>query len=215
LIAGDYTLTAAVYLSSDGTGTVAEEVNAQVNINDGLLIQVDIPTTLEFSISGLEKGVNINGAATNVVTTDNSIEFGRVSGGENKIAGHELKVTTNCPNGYLAEIKYTGPFAGPVAINDWTGTNAEPTVWLAPNSNGYFGYTTDNSHLKSGQADRFTSSGGNKWSGFITEFAEVAAESQPIEEQTTNIGYRFNLASNFGTSGTYQTEIMYLVTTSF
>ncbi|MFZ5391909.1 MAG: hypothetical protein ACOZAR_01815 [Patescibacteria group bacterium] len=214
-LAGDYRLTAGIYQTTDGTGNPVEEVETLININDGLTIEVDIPTTLEFAINPLPSGSNVNGAATNVATAASAIDYGRVTGGENKIAAHELVFSTNCADGYLAQIKYSGPFSGPVAINDWTGTNSEPTVWLAPNNNGYFGYTTDNATLKNGQANRFVSGGGNKWSRFTTDFNEVAADSEPVENQTTKVGYRFNLANNFGTSGVYQTEIMYLVTTSY
>lgn len=214
-LAGDYRLTAGIYQTTDGTGNPVEEVETLININDGLTIEVDIPTTLEFAINPLPSGSNVNGAATNVATAASAIDYGRVTGGENKIAAHELVFSTNCADGYLAQIKYSGPFSGPVAINDWAGTNSEPTVWLAPNNNGYFGYTTDNSTLKNGQANRFTAGGGNKWAGFTTDFNEVAAADEPVENQASKVGYRFNLANNFGISGVYQTEIMYLVTTSY
>jgi hypothetical protein len=143
------------------------------------------------------------------------LNFGNISGGDNRIAAHDLTVNTNSKHGYLIEIKYSGPLSGPVDINPFTGTNVEPTTWLVPSANGYFGYTTTDATLPFGTANRFTANGGNKWAGFSANYYPVAGSNAPADHDTSRVGYRLNLAPSFSQNGVYATEIMYLVTSSY
>jgi hypothetical protein len=168
------------------------------------------------SQAAVPSGANVNGAATNFATSSASeLDFGSISGGDNKIAAHDITIDTNLENGYLLEVRYTGKLSGPTDINDFTGTNTTPTTWLVPGTNGYFGYTTTNSSIPTGgDPDRFTSGGGNKWAAFETEYKAIAGSDGPATE-TTRVGYRLNLAPTFGTTGVYATEIIYIATSTY
>lgn len=214
--AGIYEVLIGVYSTTDGTGTPVEQRDVKVSIHNALTIDATIPVTIEFDITPVASGENVNGAATNIATTtDNAVNYGVLSGGDNRIAAHDLTVTTNNSGGYLLQIKYTGPMAGPVDINDFTGSNSSPITWLVPSSNGYFGYTTTDDSLYGGTADRFTSDGGNKWAAFETAWRPCAYSDGPATDETTRIGYRLNLSSTFGEYGVYGTEIMYILTSSY
>jgi|GEM_PF-3214976 len=215
---GIYNVDIGIYPTADGTGEPNELRDAKVSINEGLLITANIPQIIQFDLSvvAVADGQNVNGAATNLnATSGNRIDFGKMTGGDNRIAAHDLTVDTNLDNGYLLEVKYTGKLSGPIDINDFTASNADPQTWLVPNTNGYFGYTTDDSTIPSGgAADRFTANGGNKWAAFTESYAPIAGSDGPITE-TTRFGYRLNLSDVFTQTGLYVTEVMYLATSSY
>lgn len=215
---GIYNVDIGIYPTADGTGEPNELRDAKVSINEGLLITANIPQIIQFDLSvvAVATGQNVNGAATNLDATSRSrIDFGKMTGGDNRIAAHDLTVDTNLDNGYLLEVKYTGKLSGPIDINDFTASNADPQTWLVPNTNGYFGYTTDDSTIPTGgAADRFTASGGNKWAAFSETYAPIAGSDGPITE-TTRFGYRLNLSDTFTQTGLYVTEVMYLATSSY
>ncbi len=217
-VVGPYNVDIGIYSTADGTGDTSELRDAKVYINEGLEIMANIPTFITFDMSraAVPSGANVNGSATNFATTSpNTLPFGNISGGDNKIAAHDITVDTNSDNGYLLVVRYTGKLSGPTDINDFTGTNTSPTTWLVPSSNGYFGYTTTDSTIpEGGDPDRFTSGGGNKWAGFSTDYYPVAGSTGPGLEQT-RIGYRLNLSPTFTTTGFYATEIIYIATSSY
>jgi len=215
-VVGPYNVDIGVYDSVDGSGEPNELRDAKVYINEGLLITARIPTSLEFDISTVASGQNVNGAATNMATTSiDNLNFGVITGGDNRIGAHDFTVTTNNQNGYLLEVKYTGPLSGPIDINDFTGSNSSPTTWLVPSTNGYFGYTTTDDSLTGGTLDRFTSSGGNKWAALETDWRPCAYSNGPATDEATRVGYRLNLSATFGEYGVYGTEIMYLLTSAY
>ncbi|MEK7535302.1 MAG: hypothetical protein AAB563_02790, partial [Patescibacteria group bacterium] len=97
-----------------------------------------------------------------------SKDFGVVTPGANPSdQTTTLTATSNAVNGYVIYAWSTQAMTnvrfGGVTLDDWTGTNATPTTFSA-GSYG-FGYTTDDSSLTGGTADRFTS-GGAKYAGF-------------------------------------------------
>jgi len=217
-IVGIYNVDIGIYPTADGTGAPNELRDAKVSINYGLLITANIPQIIQFDLSvvAVASGENVNGAATNLdAVSGTRIDFGKISGGDNRIVAHDLTVDTNLQNGYLLEVRYTGPLAGPIAVNDFPATNADPQTWLVPSSNGYFGYTSSDSSIPSGgAADRFTSGGGNKWAAFTQTYAPIAGSTAPITE-TTRFGYRLNLSPTFTQTGLYVTEVMYLATSYY
>ncbi|MBU0647750.1 hypothetical protein KJ855_01065, partial [Patescibacteria group bacterium] len=213
---GPYNFDISVHPNQDGTGTQAEARDAKVYINAGLNISASIPATLEFDISTVASSENVNGSATNFATTSNNgVNFGVMTGGDNRIGAHDLTLTTNNASGYTVEVRYTGKLSGAVDINDFTGSNATPATWLVPGGNGYFGYTSTDSTLEGGNPDRFTESGGNKWAAFETTYRMCAYNDGPATDETTRIGYRLNLAPTFTDFGVYQTEVIYLVLAAY
>ena len=103
---------------------------------------------------------------------------------------------------------------GSFTIPDWTGTNASPTLF--PNGSFGFGYTTDDSTLTGGTADRFTN-GGPNYAAFInTGPGDPVADrtSGPISSAVDTITYR--LAVDVGQeAGKYETIIIYVLSLTF
>ncbi|MEX2361894.1 MAG: hypothetical protein WD544_01830, partial [Patescibacteria group bacterium] len=130
-----------------------------------------------------------------------------------------LTTSTNSSTGYVIyawttqAMTLTNGF-GTFTIDDWTGTNATPTTF--GNGSFGFGYTTDDSSLTGGTADRFTN-GGAKYAGFThTGPGDPVADrtSGPVASQQDQITYR--LAANTGQqAGEYETVVVYVVSVTF
>lgn len=124
-----------------------------------------------------------------------------------------LTTSTNAYNGYIVNARSTGTLTatGIGTIADYTSPNSAPTTW-----SGYgFGYTTDDSSLTGGTANRFTS-GGAKYAGFTTSSPgdPVADHAGPVTTAISNeqftISYRVTV-SDTQKAGDYTTTVLYIV----
>jgi len=202
------------YTNTDcATGSTDTGVAAFAIIS-GISVTATVAETLTFSIAavGSGSGETVNGATTNVTTTTTGVAFGELSTGSNKIGAHDLTVSTNATGGYTTTVAYTQKLRIDVSndIDDHSGTNAAPTTFSGAGTEA-FGYTTEDSSLGTGTADRFTSAGGNKWAGFSTTPYEVAYSSAPVSSQTIRTGYQVGI-SGTTTAGDYSTTVIYVCT---
>ncbi len=130
-----------------------------------------------------------------------------------------LTTSTNAYNGYIVYGYETQPLThtvdGSKTIGNYAGTNATPTTW----SSTGFGYTTSDSSLTGGTADRFTN-GGAKYAGFgtTTPGDPVADHASPISSPVINeqftISYRVT-ASSSTTAGQYRTTVVYIAVPTY
>lgn len=180
---------------------------------NGQLVSATVQPTLTFTISPVTSGTSVNGSNTTVTTTDGTIPFGALTPSTPAVAAHAASVETNADGGYTVTVRYTQQLQSPSHnFTDHTGTNASPTTFGATEA---FGYTTTDATL-SGTADRFTSSGGNKYAGFSTTTpGEVGYNSGPTSSPDTfNIGYKV-LATGSTPSGIYQTTVVIVATPTY
>ncbi len=136
-------------------------------------------------------------------------------------------VSTNAYNGYIITAWETSLLtnASGDTIANWSGTNSAPTTWSGNCSNNNecgFGYTTNDSNLSGGTADRFTN-GGPKYAGFTT-----SGPGDPVADHTTKIDgstgevsgeqfvvtYKVSVNSTQA-AGTYNTTIVYVATAQY
>lgn len=190
-----------VTYSDTGTTEIdSGELGFAILTSTSIAITASVGSTFTFTVSPATTG-SVNGQAIDVAgTTANLIPFGVLSDGTPKIAAHDLSVTTNANNGYSITVKALAdpPLSDSTNnIDKFSGTNASPSTWSSPaggtaNTNtGYFGYTTNDATLGTGTADRFTSSGGNKWAGPTTSPLEVAYSAAQVGNgETTRIGWQ-------------------------
>lgn len=127
-----------------------------------------------------------------------------------------ITTSTNAYNGYLVNARTTQPLTyGSSTIPHYASPNSAPTSW-----SGYgFGYTTSDTSLTGGTANRFTS-GGAKYAGFTdaTSGDPVADHPGPVEsaissEQFT-ISYRVTTEAS-QKAGSYTTTVLYIVTPEY
>ncbi|MFC1646974.1 hypothetical protein ACFL1A_01690 [Patescibacteria group bacterium] len=125
-----------------------------------------------------------------------------------------LTTSTNAYNGYTVYGHETAALTNVYSqtIADYASPNSAPTTWTGTG----FGYTTSDSSLAGGSADRFTSSGPN-YAGFTTSAPgdPVADHSDKVDESTISneqftISYRVTASENHS-AGAYTNTLLYVV----
>jgi len=224
----DTTYFARITTYSDTGTTVIDTATVAFAIltSTSIAVTASVDPTFTFTVAAANSGT-VNGATINVTSsTANTIPFGTLSPGSTKIAAHDLSVTTNATNGYTITVKAAAdpPLSDSATsenIDKFTGTNASPTAWSSPAgtsksvNTGFFGYTTNDSSLGTGTADRFTSAGGNKWAGPTTSPLEVAFSSSgtPTAE-TTRVGWQAEVNS-LQPPGSYTGTVVLVATPTY
>ncbi len=209
---------------SDAGSTTIDTATVAFAILDttSIAVTASVDSTFTFTVAGVGTTSTVNNAGTNVTTTATTIPFGTLTATATKIAAHDLTVVSNALNGYQVTVKSeTNPPLNDLTsnIDPFTGTNSAPTTWSAPNGSsagvntGWFGYTTNDSTLGSGTADRFTN-GGPKWAGFSTVPAEVAYNSGAVTTETTRVGWEIEVNA-LQPSGDYSGTITLVATPTY
>lgn len=207
----DYYVLFSTYNNTDCSTSPVDSVTVGFVYTDGQAVSVTVAGSLSFSVAGVtgNGSAAVNGATiTNgLATTSTTIPFGTVTSSTNKVAAQDVTVSTNSGNGYTVYTRYTGQLtAGSNTIDNHSGTNASPSTFSAAGTEA-FGYTTEDATL-TGTADRFTSSGGNKWAAFSTTNAELIYNAAAVSSQTTRVGFQVGIASTTE-PGSYTSTVVY------
>ncbi len=185
-----------------------EKVDVVVAIIDDVTVTATVSSALTFEIAAVNSGQTVNGSDTTVTTTATTIPFSTLTAGTPAIAAQDLTVTTNADDGFTVTMfqdNNLGSEAGSdingfqSALDTWVA-NSAPETWVDPNTYdvlddvstyGHFGYTTQDTSLGVGTADRFDS---NKWASFTTEDGgtstnlEIFYHDGPADGSTEHIG---------------------------
>ncbi len=215
---GPYSYILEWYEENNAGGSPLYIQDGKVHINTGTTVSASVPTAFSFIIDPVGTGT-VNGAnITTSTTTGNTANFGTFTSADDRIAAHDLIVSTNSTSGYIITTQYSGLFSSATDnMNNFTGSNTAPTTWTTPPGSGvesYFAYTTNDSSLLNSSTDRFTSSGGNKWASFATTPSEVSYSNTAVIDETTRVGYRLEI-TNLQPAGIYSTNVMYIATPTF
>lgn len=143
-----------------------------------------------------------------------SITFNNLSSGNSWTDASKstvLTTSTNAQNGYTILAHETAPLTFNTSIPDYGSSNSSPSTW---SGNG-FGYTTDDSNLTGGTANRFTS-GGPKYAGFTTTAPgdPVGDNTGPATSENFTVSYKV-AATSTTPAGPYSTTIVYVVVPSY
>lgn len=207
----DYFLIFNTYNNVDCATSPVDSSTIGFIYTNGQAVSVSVEGTLAFTVAGVtgNGSLAVNGATitSGLATTSTTIPFGTATTVANRVAAQDITVSTNSGAGYTVYTRYTGQLtSGSNTIDNHTGTNAAPTVFSAAGTEA-FGYTTEDATL-SGTADRFTSSGGNKWAALSTTNAELIYSAAAVSNQTTRVGYQAGIA-NTTEPGAYTSTVIY------
>jgi hypothetical protein len=150
----------------------------------------------------------------------NSITFANLNSGNSYTDSAKTTVfttSTNSYNGYTVYAKETQALTTPDGntIANYSSSNGSPTAW----SGTGFGYTTNDTSLTGGTANRFS---GSKYAGFVTSSGTngdpVADNPGPILTSISNeqftISYRVT-GDNMTKAGSYSNTIIYTVVAGY
>lgn len=182
---------------------------------DGEFVQLTIDPTLTFSLNNVLSGQAVNGATTTIASTASGINFGNaVTQATNGVSAHDIEVGTNATGGYSVYIRHSADLTnGSDVIAAHSGSNATPSSFPAAGTEAW-GYTTEDSNLGNGTADRFTNPG-DEWAGFTTTNEVVVDNTSAVPgTETTRVGHQVGIASTTP-AGTYQTTIIYTVASTY
>ncbi len=190
-------------------GNAVDRATVAYVLNNGEPVQLTVDPTLTFTCAGVATGQSVNGATTTVTSTALGINFlNNVTFAANGISAHDLQVSTNATNGYTIYVRESGQLSnGTNTIANHTGTNVAPTAFPAAGTAAW-GYTTSDSSLTGGTANRFTTPG-NLWAGFTTSNDPIVDNPGATSgTQTTRVGQQVGVSTTTQ-AGTYQTTIIY------
>ena len=208
----DYFAIFKTFNNTDCSTTPVDSVVVNFIFTNGQAVSMSVESTLAFTVAGVagtgSNTVNSANITNGLTTTSATIPFGTISSSANKVAAQDLTVSTNAGAGYTVYTRYTGvPTSGAYTISDLgTAPNSAPVAFTAAGTEG-FGYTTEDATL-SGTANRFTTSGGNKWAAFTTSNAELVYSAAAVNNQTTRVGFQAGVA-NTTEPGSYVTSVIY------
>lgn len=129
-----------------------------------------------------------------------------------------LTTSTNAYNGYTVFAHENRPLTNQydVEIPDYSSPNSAPTNWTGTG----FGYTTEDSILAGGTANRFTDNGPN-YAGFVTSLpGDPVADNTgpiietPISNESFNISYRVTGNEQIR-AGSYQNTVIYIIVPTY
>jgi len=210
-----YYAVVSTYNNTDCSSSAVDSGVVTFIYTAGQAVSTTVDPSLSFQIDAVTTSQAVNGATTNRASTTTTVPLGTVTASTNSVAAHDLVIGTNASNGYSIFARYTAALTNGSSdtITDHTGSNASPTSFPAAGAAEAFGYTTNDATLGTGTADRFTSSGGNKWAAFTTSNAEVAYSAGAASE-TTRIGYQVGILSTTE-AGTYTNTVILTATPTY
>jgi len=218
------------YQSDDTTVLDTATVAFATLDTNSIAVSATVDPTLTFTVAGVtgDGSATVNGATiTNgLATTATTIPFGTLTVGTPKVAAHDVTITTNAINGYTVTASHSAtsqsgnpPLVSGTTnnIDSFTGTNTSPTTWSSPagtsaNVNtGFFGYTTEDTSLCTGTANRFSS---NKWAGTTTTGEEIICSTTGVSSQTTRVGWQIEI-NNIQPAGSYTGTVILIATPTY
>ncbi len=168
---------------------------------------------------GPEAAATTDVASLTFSVSSNTVTFNNLNSGNSFTDSTQstvLTTSTNAYNGYIVYGRTTSALtSNGNTIAHYGSPNSAPTTWGGTG----FGYTTNDSSLTGGTANRFTS-GGPNYAGFgnTAPGDPVADHAGPVTSSITNeqftVSYRVT-ADSATKAGTYQTTIIYVVVPTF
>lgn len=222
---------ARIITYSDAGTTEIDSVTvaAAVLDTDSIAVSATIDQSFSFSVAGVTTGGSFNGGTgnINVTTTANTIPFDTLAVDTEKIAAHDITITTNAPNGYTVTASHSASavsgnpplISGTDNVDSFTGSNTTPATWSAPsgttaNANtGFFGYSTEDASLCTGTANRFTS-GGAKWAGSTTTGEEIVCSATGVNAETVRVGWQVEV-NDIQPGGSYAGTTVLIATPTY
>jgi hypothetical protein len=203
------------YTNQDCSTGPTDTVTVAFAYINGQDVELTVGPTLTFACAGVASAQNVNGSTTTHASSCTGIDYGNtVTPTTNGVVALDLSVNTNADNGYSIYVRSSGPQTNQSSgtIANHSGTNAVPTAFPSPGTEAW-GYTTEDSNLSGGTANRFTS--GSGYAGFTTTNSPIVdSETAATTTQTTRVGHQIGLSSATA-AGAYRSTVIYTLVASY
>ena len=180
------------------------------NVSESYPSLVTQAQELSASIAGVGLGQVVEGVTTNIVTTAESIDFGTLVSGDEKIGVHRFTVNTNAGYGYQLFVSQRQSLLSNngASIVPVTSTNGTPASWPLSPSPSAFGYHTSDDTLSGSSPSRFAPD--NSYAQLETNIKEVGYSPIPVTGDVVDVIYRIETDES-QSAGDYETEIVYIL----
>jgi hypothetical protein len=221
---GSYEITVAVGNSDTGATRVA--------IVDVVTVTAAVETIFNFTVTGVDAGLDVNGDTTTSTSTSTAIPFEVLEADTAKTAAQDLQVSTNAANGFVVTVQTDQQLtSGNGAIIDgfvdgsYTTT---PTLWEGPaailgdeTSYGHWGITTNDASVSDLLADDFDVLGsGRLYVSASTTPVEIFRHDGPVDGTTqgvglARVGYTVEISALQEAGNDYTATLTYVATPVF
>jgi len=215
-------------------GTMTDSGYTRVVILSTVLVTAQVRSTFDFTVTGLDAGVAVNGETTTGTSSSTTIPFGVLTAGTPEVQAQDLQVQTNARNGFVVTVQSDGQFRSSTGadIDRFTDDTdvTSPTTWVQPtntvldeNTWGHWGVTTEDQDTGIsgddglGNGDEF---GANDFIGVSTTPRAIFAHDGPADNFTANVGsttvgYKVEITALQEAADDYQTTLTYIATPTF
>lgn len=204
----------STYANTDCATSPVDATTTSFIFTNGSTMSLTVDDALSFSVGAVASGQACDGTTTTAASTATTIPFGTVTSAANAVVCQDLTAATNAAAGYTIYARSVGQPTNSLAqtIASHAGSNAAPTAFPAAGTEAY-GYTTNDTTLGTGTANRFTSPTQN-WAAMTTSNSELAYEPAGVTATTYRIGHQVGVSLTTR-PGTYTTTIIYTCTPTY
>jgi hypothetical protein len=221
---GSYEITVAVGNSDTGAMRVA--------IVDAVTVTATVETVFDFTVLGVDAGLDANGDTTTATSTSTAIPFGVLVADTMATAAQDLQVDTNASNGFVVTVQTDQQLTSANGADidgfaDGTFTTT-PVIWAGPSATlgtestyGHWGITTNDPTVTPGLTDEFNaSSTGQYYVSASTTPVEVFRHDGPTNGTTqgvglTRVGYSVEVSALQEAGNDYTATLTYVATPVF
>jgi hypothetical protein len=217
---GSYEIT--IEVGADDTGATL------VAIVDSVTVTAAVETRFDFTVTGVNAGLNVNGDSTTATTTSTEVPFGVLAINTPSIAAQDLQVVTNAANGFVVTVQVDQQLTssnGAVIDGYADGSYLTiPDIWNSPAEDinddktwGHWGLTTDDETLTELLDDPFA---GSRYASASTTPVEIFRHTGPTNGTvqgagTTRVGYKVEISALQEAANDYTATLTYVATPVF
>jgi hypothetical protein len=217
---GSYEITVAVGNSDTGATRVA--------IVDAVTVSASVETVFDFTVLGVDAGLDVNGDTTTATSTSTAIPFGVLVADTLATAAQDLQVDTNASNGFVVTVQTDQQLtsANGADIDGFADGSfvTTPILWSGPSATlgdedtyGHWGITSDDATLTPGLTDLF---GAQLYASASTTPVEVFRHNGPTNGTTqgvglTRVGYSVEVSALQEAGNDYTATLTYVATPVF
>ncbi len=204
----------------------------RVAIVDVVTVTAAVATVFNFTVNGVNAGLDVNQDTTNSTSTPTAIPFGVLVADTPKTAAQDLQVSTNAANGFVVTVQTDQQLTSATGADidgfiEGTYTSF-PELWAAPvavlgseDTYGHWGITSDDDTVTAVLTDDFdVGNAGRAYVSASTTPVEVFRNDGPTDGTTqgvgiTRVGYTIEVTSLQEAGDDYTATLTYVATPVF